>query len=354
MFVRNCWYVAAWDYELSPGTLLSRKMLGEPIVLYRKQDGRAVALADRCCHRHAPLSLGRLEGDDLRCLYHGLKFDCAGKCVEIPGQDAIPEKARVRGYPAVERDSWIWLWMGDPEMADETLVPVAVGLDHPDWVMKSGQMEVGANYQLINDNLCDLSHLAYVHPTTLGKGAPAWSDGLPKMTRLARGVRIERWIPNARVSLDTRETPEIVPVDQWNSYDFVAPGIFLLSNFGYPLGTAAQFGADGPPKDMAPLVGVFSTQAVTPLTEKTSRYLYSIGPRKCDATPARCELLFNVMVAAFQEDNRIESAQQTNIDLDPSAPMLTIAADIGLNQMRKIMQEIAAGDRPQALALAGE
>src|SRR5215471_4453184 len=109
MFVRNCWYVAAWDYELKPGELIGRTIINEPVALYRASDGGLVAVEDRCCHRFAPLSKGRIEGDDLRCMYHGLKFDRTGRCIEIPGQETIPAKARVRRYAAVDRHSWVWV-----------------------------------------------------------------------------------------------------------------------------------------------------------------------------------------------------------------------------------------------------
>lgn len=103
MYIRNCWYVAAWDHELLGDTLLSRTLLDEPVLLYRLTDGRPVALADRCCHRHAPLSIGRREGDGVRCMYHGLKFDPGGRCVDVPGMSNVPSTLCVRSYPTVQR-----------------------------------------------------------------------------------------------------------------------------------------------------------------------------------------------------------------------------------------------------------
>jgi vanillate O-demethylase monooxygenase subunit len=90
MFLQNCWYVAAWDHELIDRTLLARTILEKPVLVYRGDSGRVVALDNRCCHRGAKLSNGRMEGDDIRCMYHGLKFDPSGKCIQIPGQDNIP------------------------------------------------------------------------------------------------------------------------------------------------------------------------------------------------------------------------------------------------------------------------
>ena len=113
IFLKNTWYVAAWNHELIDGKKLARTILEKPIVLYRGASGKVVALDDRCCHRAAPLSMGRIEGDDIRCMYHGMKFDTSGKCIQIPGQDIIPAKLGVRSYPVVERYNLIFIWTGD-------------------------------------------------------------------------------------------------------------------------------------------------------------------------------------------------------------------------------------------------
>jgi phenylpropionate dioxygenase-like ring-hydroxylating dioxygenase large terminal subunit len=166
MFVRNCWYATAWDYEIAPEAVFSRTIADEPLVLYRKADGQPVALEDRCCHRHAPLSEGRRVGDDLRCMYHGLRFAPDGRCVEIPGQTTVPDRARVRSFPAVERHSLIWVWLGDAAKADPELIPDAISLDHPDWNFKSGYMRYEADPMLVIDNAMDFSHITYVHEQT--------------------------------------------------------------------------------------------------------------------------------------------------------------------------------------------
>ena len=111
MVVRNCWYVAAWDHEVLGDTLLERTVIGESLLVYRRADGSPVVLSNRCPHRQAPLSMGRKEGDAVRCMYHGLKFAPVGRCIEIPGQKLIPQSAFVRRYPAVERGGWMWIWI---------------------------------------------------------------------------------------------------------------------------------------------------------------------------------------------------------------------------------------------------
>src|SRR5947207_3301870 len=113
MLLRNAWYIAAWADELGASPL-ARRICNEPVVLFRDGDGRAAALEDRCCHRAAPLHLGAVVEGGIQCGYHGLTFDASGRCVAIPGQSRIPEEARVRPYPVVEKNQLVWLWMGDP------------------------------------------------------------------------------------------------------------------------------------------------------------------------------------------------------------------------------------------------
>src|SRR6188472_120337 len=146
IFLRNSWYVAAWNHELIDGRKLPRTILERPIVMYRGESGKVVALDDRCCHRAAPLSMGRIEGDDIRCMYHGMKFDPSGKCIQIPGQDMIPPKLGVRSYPIVARDHLVWIWMGDPALADESLIVDYEPLHDPAWRGMPAYMHYDANW----------------------------------------------------------------------------------------------------------------------------------------------------------------------------------------------------------------
>ena len=121
-FLRNAWYVAAWSEELDSG-LMGRTIMNEPIAIFRNAEGKVCAVEDRCCHRGAALTAGKVVENGLQCGYHGLVFDGDGKCVEIPGQDMIPSIARVKAYPVVEKQEFIWIWMGDPKLATpETIV----------------------------------------------------------------------------------------------------------------------------------------------------------------------------------------------------------------------------------------
>ena len=122
-YLRNAWYAAAWEDEVGRA-LFTRRILDEPILMYRKENGEAVALRDVCPHRFAPLNKGKLVGDRVQCGYHGLEFDGTGACVHNPhGNGRIPGTAKVAAYPAVERDGMIWIWMGEAELADPASSP---------------------------------------------------------------------------------------------------------------------------------------------------------------------------------------------------------------------------------------
>src|SRR5262245_60786802 len=122
MLLRNAWYIAAWADEVAGEQPLARRICNEPIVLFRDRAGRIAALADRCCHRAAPLNMGIVVEGGIQCGYHGLVIDGSGCCVHIPGQPQIPESARVRNYPAVEKDRIVWVWMGDAAKADTAMI----------------------------------------------------------------------------------------------------------------------------------------------------------------------------------------------------------------------------------------
>ena len=135
-FIRNTWYVAAWDHEVTRGPT-GYIFLNEPVVLFRKEDGKPVALEDRCAHRRLPLSKGYLKRDDIVCGYHGVTYNCAGHGVHVPGQTSIPAWARVKSYPVVEKYKCIWVWMGDRNKADESLIPDFHWADKPGWGRKT-------------------------------------------------------------------------------------------------------------------------------------------------------------------------------------------------------------------------
>ena len=308
---RNCWYMAGWDKDLATGALHAITMLGQPIVLLRDGDGRLAALEDRCPHRAAPLSLGRCEGGAVRCMYHGVKFAADGACLEVPGQAAPPAALRARSFPAVERHSALWVWPGDPALADETLVPPFVGYADPAWAMAPGRLDYAAPARLIHDNLLDLSHVAFVHAESFAGGSAAlaqsWLGAMLNTRSHPRGVTVERIMPGAPAAARSGATP--AGADSWTACDFLLHGIFLQTTERYPPGTmdlAAPARCEG-----ASVFSTFTCQAVTPLTEEATCYFFAYGPmaRNADQQAFFAEL----GLEAFHEDKRMIEAQYASM-----------------------------------------
>ncbi|HUN52213.1 MAG TPA: Rieske 2Fe-2S domain-containing protein, partial [Candidatus Sulfotelmatobacter sp.] len=195
MFIQNEWYVAAWGDEIDGGKPLARRICGEPVVLFRDASGRAAALFDRCCHRGAPLQFGTVTELGLQCGYHGLVFDGSGQCVRVPGQERIAGRTRVRSYPTVEKDGFIWIWMGEAARADAgRIIDYPYHNDAGRWPHKHALYPIQANYMLMVDNLMDLTHLGYVHVSTIGGNPAIHVEAEMKTERKPNGLKFIRWM----------------------------------------------------------------------------------------------------------------------------------------------------------------
>jgi vanillate O-demethylase monooxygenase subunit len=281
-------------------------------------------------------------------MYHGLLYDPSGAVVEIPGQDLIPAKAAVRSYAAVEAHSWIWVWMGDAAAADPALIPPAIGYDNPDYLLGHGQLDYAAQARLINDNLLDFSHLSYVHANSFGAG-PEFARRLPKVTPLARGVRFERWTTD---TLGANVRKSAVPIDSWQSYDFLIPGILLMWSAQYPQGTARAL--DFAPPDPADAIGGlnFTSQAVTPLTERTARYFFFWGPHRAHGDEAMRDGMMAMAAVAFDEDKVMIEAQQRVIDMTPDPRIMPTSHDRGVTLFNRLVHRLAAAEAAETSAAA--
>ncbi len=333
MFIRNCWYVIAWDHEIHRDALFSRTVLGEPILVYRTADDALVALEDRCCHRGAPLSAGRREGDCVRCGYHGLKFDAHGVCIEVPGLDAVPPKARVRAYPVVLKNKWVFVWMGAPDAADAALLPDNFSCDHPEWRNLPGYMHYDVNYQLICDNLLDFSHLSYVHEKTLG-GSPEIARSHAEIEAVPRGIRVSRRVPNVPAPPFYRRFRDFdSALNRWFIYDFVLPGTLLMHSGGRPVADAEG--------DNRRAVQLHSCQTLTPETASSTHYFFQqshrVGEGAVDGHIAQS--IFDSLLGAFNEDRDMIRAQARNLALTPASTMLPLAMDHALLRFRRLIDE---------------
>jgi vanillate O-demethylase monooxygenase subunit len=330
MFLKNCWYVAAWDHELEGG-LLARTILDRPVVLFRGADGTAHALEDRCCHRGLPLSMGRLGADAVQCGYHGLEFGFDGACVCVPGQATIPPGARVRAYPVVEKWRWVWIWMGEAALADAALVPDYHWNDDPEWASYGDVFHVAGDYRLMVDNLLDLSHIQFLHQSTLG--AAGDQDAEIDVRRTDDNVFVDRWVmdmppaPMYALVLGTDAN-----VDRWQKITYTPPSHVVIDAGSALAGTGARDG------DRSKGVETYSNHTLTPETATSTHYFWHHARNFRLGDAAFTEQLRGVFASALQEDVVAIAAQQRSIDAVGDRPEIDINADNCSRQARRLLE----------------
>jgi len=335
-FVRNAWYPAGWASELTHA-LGRRTILGENVVLYRTEDGAPAALRDRCSHRLLPLSRGRLLGDRIQCGYHGLVFDRTGACVHVPGQETVPPYARVHAYPVAERLGLVWIWMGDPALADEAEIYDLPEYHREDWGVAHGDaLHVEADYLLLCDNLSDPSHVEYVHPTTLGSPS---SEGVGvEFEEEDWGVTTRRWSLESEPIGFARAFGNFDGlVDRWQYYHMHTPSTAIIDFGTAPAGVGAKEG------NLDNCIRVFSCHFMAPETE-TSCLDYWLHVRNFGAAdPAVGEGISEQFRIAFAEDKEVLEAIQHEEEAYEGGPRagLDIDAPAALFR-RKIDRRIRA------------
>ena len=235
-FAKNHWYAAVWARDLGEAPL-GRRLLDEPIVLFRKKNGEIAALTDRCPHRLVPLSMGVLVDRGIRCGYHGLEFDGTGRCVYAPSQEVIPPTAQVRSYPVAERYGLVWVWMGDAALADPAKLPVIEKHGAPGWeLIDGGYQHHPSNYLNIVENLMDPAHTTFVHRMTIGN--PAASTEPVKMERTDHHIVAYKWLIKSPPSpLDKMVKDfEDQPVDRGQFFYYHVPSMSRVDIITMPTG----------------------------------------------------------------------------------------------------------------------
>jgi vanillate O-demethylase monooxygenase subunit len=340
IFPKNHWYVAAWGNELKQ-ELLARKICNESVVLFRKKDGLPAALHDRCWHRYAPLSTGKLENDQVICGYHGLEYNSEGKCTHLPNQEHIPDTACVKSFPVVEKYGWIWIWPGDAEKVDESIIPDVHWNDDPAWEGDGGLIRMECDYRLLIDNLMDLTHETYVHPTTIG------DDKLPatpiETTSDNNRVTVTRWIEDhqpapfwkARIrnALDRDEN-----CDRWQVINFLPPSCITLDVGVAIAGTGARDG------DRSQGVNGYVINAITPETDRSTLYFWNFVRNferdDKDLTTKLHDINHNV----FQEDLAMLESQQRRLDESSDIRLASLSIDAGNKRARMILDRLIADE----------
>ena len=165
------WYPLAWSKDLKPGRAMGARFAGDPIVLVRPRDGAVFALEDRCAHRQVPLRDGVVDGCALRCGYHGWTYDASGKCIDVPylGKDKLPNG--VRAYPCREAAGLVFVFPGDPALADTVPFPTLGATDDRRYRTRRFGREVGCHYTFMHENLTDMNH-QFLHRKQMGQIKP--------------------------------------------------------------------------------------------------------------------------------------------------------------------------------------
>jgi phenylpropionate dioxygenase-like ring-hydroxylating dioxygenase large terminal subunit len=339
-FVRNAWYVAAWSRELGR-SLMTRRILGEPLVMFRRQDGTPVAFVDRCPHKLAPLSRGELIGDLIQCGYHGMQYDSTGTCVRVPGQPPIPPAARLKSFALTEKYNAVWLWAGDPAAADAKRILDIPEYGRPDWGLVDGQyLHFATSYLNLTDNLVDPAHTSYVHKRTIGNSG---GEDVPVKVEHSEGhIVAYRWVTNA----------EPVPVmktygsfkgniDRWQYYH-----LYLPSNSYVDFG-AVDTGGELTEKAKEGGFRSFTYNFLTPETAASTHYFwlhlrnYGVGLAQVDADIAR------VYTQTFEEDRDLLAAIQEQQQATGVREYLKLSIDHAPSRARLMIQRMieAEGSR---------
>ncbi|MBQ0985242.1 aromatic ring-hydroxylating dioxygenase subunit alpha [Streptomyces sp. F63] len=349
-FVRNQWYVAAYGREVGR-ELLGRTVLGEPILLYRTEDGRAVALSDRCVHRRFPLSQApsRLDGDQVMCGYHGFTYGTDGRCVFVPGQQRIPRTARLKTYPLVEQDSFVWVWIGDHEPGG-LVPPRAPWMDSPGYTVVSGMEPIDGNYGLLVDNLLDLSHETYLHGGYIGTPEVAQTPITTEVDEAAGIVHVSRHMDDAEcppfyaksTGIDTRIT-------RWQDIEYHAPCLYLLHSRIAPVGAPGP-GPDGSDPHAFHVEVVYG---ITPSTERTTYDFWAVARDFALGDEKVSEFLHSSNHTVVMQDVVALNALQKSLDTEKAGYQeLSINIDTGGLAARRILARLAqaGADQPAAVA----
>jgi phenylpropionate dioxygenase-like ring-hydroxylating dioxygenase large terminal subunit len=346
MFIRNAWYVAAWADEIEAGPL-ARRICNEPVVLYRDATGEVAALIDMCCHRGAPLHLGQVVEQGIQCGYHGLIFGTDGVCVHIPGQERIPERARVRSFPVVQQDGLIWIWMGDAALADPAaIVSYPWHNDTVNWPHKHTMYHIEAAAMLMVDNLMDLTHLGYVHTTTIGGNPSQHVEAKMETERTSLGLKFTRWMLNSLPPPTyLRAVGFTGLIDRCQRFEFVAPGSVLQWTGAVDAG---GYG-DGDTSNSKLAFRLF--HSLTPETETSCFYFWSAANGFRQDEPAATDQFFDQVAAAFLEDKSIVEAQQARISELGESTLVDVVTDAARLHMRRTVDRLIANE---ARAMAAE
>ena len=332
IFPLNAWYAIAWDVEVKH-QLLPRTICNRKLVMYRTPEGIPAVLEDACWHRLLPLSKGWLEGENVVCGYHGLTFNPAGRCTHMPSQKTINPSASVRSYPTEEKYRFVWVWMGDPALADPKLIPDLHWNDDPDWVSDGKTIHVNCDYRLVVDNLMDLTHETYVHSTSIGNKAVA--EAPFKTTHGEKTATVTRWMINIDAPpFWAAQLNKPGKVDRWQIIRFEAPSTIAIDVGVAPTGTGAPEG------DRSQGVNGFVLNTMTPETDRSCHYFWAFARNHHVKDQKWTTILTQGVEKVFGEDEVVLKAQQIAINEHPDKEFYNLNIDSGSMWARKLIDKM--------------
>jgi vanillate O-demethylase monooxygenase subunit len=344
MFPKNAWYVACTPDEIIDRPL-GRRICNESIVFYRGPEGKVIALEDFCPHRGAPLSLGSVRDGELVCGYHGLNMGCDGKPVSMPNQ-RVDKFPRIKSYPVEERYGFIWVWTGDPKLADPAQIHHLGWADNPEWAYGGGLFHIQCDYRLMIDNLMDLTHETYVHATSIGQKE---IDEAPVNTTVEGGTVItSRFMENImappfwQAALKGNNLVADVPVDRWQICRFTAPGHVLID---VGVAHAGKGGFHAAPEHKVSSIVV---DFMTPETETSHWYFWGMARNFKPQDPVLTASIREGQGKIFSEDRAILELQQKNLLEHPRRRLLKLNIDAGGVHSRLILDRMMAQEKAAA------
>ncbi|WP_109807163.1 aromatic ring-hydroxylating dioxygenase subunit alpha [Sphingosinithalassobacter portus] len=335
-YLRNAWYAAAWLDEIDDKPL-ARTFLEEPVVLFRDTSGGLVALADRCPHRFAPLSQGKIVGDAIQCPYHGLRFDGQGSCV-YNYHGPVPKAAKVPSYPLMERDGLVWIWMGDPELADEDKLPdFGSFTTDSDYAFAHGYLPVTGNYQLVVDNLLDLTHGQFLH-TAFGSPDSTKFDTRWEGTTVHANYRFDGEVIAPAVQPFWES--ESATCDRWADMRWEAPSNLYLEVGVKECGESREGAILFP-----------ATHFLTPESATSTHYFWMLARNRRVDDDAITQLVWQITDNAFRnEDEPMIAMVQERMagqDFDDLKPIF-LTTDRAAGRARQILKKLIDEERSSA------
>jgi len=336
-YPRNMWWCAAHVDEITEAPL-ARWLLEKPVVMYRLADGSPVALDNRCPHRWAPLSEGRVIDDQLVCPYHGMAFGQDGVCTRVPTQKNIPKTARVQSYPVREAGAFVWIWMGDPEMIDHDPVDMSY-TTNSDWSFLHGCLEVECNWVMIRENVLDLTHIAFLHTNTFKQND--WENA-PEVTMEGDTIVYRQdFAPSPLSPLfcagfgfedgkvvkreqEGRMPSLAVSFSDWNVHDI-----------------------DAKPGERVDYL-VRGCHIVTPSQRGKTHYFWGVAFDVPNITPEVAQKTEHNVVTAFNEDKDLLQKIHAQVSADPRGldfPEINLGADVAGVRVRQVLKRKLDAER---------